>query len=235
MKKILGTIALVVLATGALGFKYKDQVQAMGMRFTAPAVTGKINVFNPEVGEIIYDSSVAKFYGFDQNSNWVDLSNQGQTIPAGVISAFGGTTAPNGYLICDGSAVSRTTYPDLFAAIGTSFGAGDGSTTFNLPDLRGTFLRGVDGTAGKDPDKATRVAVNGGNSGNAVGSYQADALQTHTHQFPLYFQDSGSRGYPRSSNPSNLDGNYTTTGPIGANVSTETRPKNVNVNYIIKY
>lgn len=57
--------------------------------------------------------------------------------PAGIVSAFAGTTSPSGWLKCDGSAISRTTYADLFAAIGTIYGAGDGSTTFNLPNLTG--------------------------------------------------------------------------------------------------
>ena len=63
--------------------------------------------------------------------------------PAGTIKMFGGSTAPDGYLICDGSAVSRTTYAALFAAIGTTYGAGDGSATFNLPDLQGRFPLGA--------------------------------------------------------------------------------------------
>ena len=62
---------------------------------------------------------------------------------AGTIKMFGGITAPDGYLMCDGSAVSRTTYAALFAAIGTTYGAGDGSTTFNLPDLQGRFPLGA--------------------------------------------------------------------------------------------
>lgn len=62
--------------------------------------------------------------------------------PAGAIMAYGSNTAPGGYLICDGSAISRTTYDHLFAAIGTTYGAGDGSTTFNLPDFRQRFLLG---------------------------------------------------------------------------------------------
>jgi microcystin-dependent protein len=63
-------------------------------------------------------------------------------IPSGVVFPFAGTTAPYGYLICDGRAVSRSDYADLFMMIGTSHGVGDGSTTFNLPDYRGNFLRG---------------------------------------------------------------------------------------------
>lgn len=67
-----------------------------------------------------------------------------QLVPTGTILAFGGVTAPRGFLICDGSAVSRTNYANLFAVIGTRYGAGNGSTTFNLPKLNdGSFVRGV--------------------------------------------------------------------------------------------
>ena len=63
-------------------------------------------------------------------------------IPAGVILTFGGSTVPEGFLLCNGAAISRTTYAKLFAAIGTLYGAGDGSTTFNLPDMRDKFAEG---------------------------------------------------------------------------------------------
>lgn len=63
-------------------------------------------------------------------------------IPTGVVQAFAGNTVPDGWLLCDGSAVSRTTYANLFACIGTSYGAGDGSTTFNLPNLVDKFIEG---------------------------------------------------------------------------------------------
>jgi len=87
------------------------------------------------------------------------------TIPSGVICDFGGATAPSGWLVCDGTAVSRTAYAALFAAIGTTYGTGDSSTTFNLPDLR------------------TRVAVGVG-TGRALASVggSADAVvPTHSH------------------------------------------------------
>lgn len=66
----------------------------------------------------------------------------GDTFPAGAIVAYGGSAVPDGWLLCDGSLVSRTTYADLFAVLGTAHGAGDGSTTFGLPDLRDRFIRG---------------------------------------------------------------------------------------------
>ena len=102
--------------------------------------------------------------------------------PSGSIVAFGGTVAPDGWLICDGSALSRTQYASLFGAIGVAHGAGDGVTTFNLPDYRGRFLRGVDHGAGHDPDAATRTAAQpGGNAGDQVGSLERDAYATHDH------------------------------------------------------
>lgn len=65
-------------------------------------------------------------------------------LPAGAMVDFAGTTAPSGWLMCDGAAVSRTVYADLFSSLGTAYGVGDGSTTFNLPDYRGRFARYMD-------------------------------------------------------------------------------------------
>lgn len=75
---------------------------------------------------------------------YVDTTAGGYATPSGAIIAYGASTAPTGWLLCDGSAVSRSTYSSLFTAISTTWGTGDGSTTFNLPDFRGQFLRGYD-------------------------------------------------------------------------------------------
>ena len=69
-----------------------------------------------------------------------------ESLPAGVIIPFAGTSVPTGCLLCNGAAVSRTNYANLFAAIGTRYGAGNGSTTFNLPDARDRVLQGASGT-----------------------------------------------------------------------------------------
>lgn len=74
-------------------------------------------------------------------------------VPVGQIAAFGRSEAPTGWLKCNGFQVSRTTYADLFAEIGTTFGEGDGSTTFRLPDLRGEFVRGWSDGKSTDPDR----------------------------------------------------------------------------------
>ena len=166
-------------------------------------------------------------------------------MPVGSIISFGGTIAPTGWLLCDGAAVSRTTYSDLFAVIGTNFGYGDNSTTFNIPDLRGRFLRGQDGNIGRDPDRASRTAMNtGGNTGDAVGSIQADAMQGHRHYANGSNDVSGgsspSRLFSIDSYPSPIDtkavGSPTTDNVNGTpRTSSETRSINANVNYIIKY
>ncbi len=89
-------------------------------------------------------------------------------IPPGAVQHFAMATAPSGWLAANGSEISRTIYAALFAAIGITFGAGNGSTTFNLPDLRGEFVRGWDNGRGYD-------------SGRSFGSYQADAFALHSH------------------------------------------------------
>jgi len=176
--------------------------------------------------------------------------------PPGSVMAYMGTNAPNGWLMCDGSAISRTQYAALFAVLGTASGQGDGSTTFNLPDMRGEFLRGVDngstGVSGRDPDVGSRTAYyTGGNAGNAVGSYQADAFQGHNHDFhclAIACSGGGNANAPTvfldyAALPSNYSADrptqmvlQPTTGSYGnVRVSTETRPVNVYVNYIIKY
>ena len=105
------------------------------------------------------------------------LANSGA--PTGLVSYFANTSAPTGYIECNGSAVSRSTYSALFAAIGVTHGSGNGTTTFNVPDLRGEFIRGWDNSKGVD-------------NGRAFGSSQADALQGHGHS--LDSQSNGSGG-----------------------------------------
>jgi microcystin-dependent protein len=147
--------------------------------------------------------------------------------PPGSVMAYMGTTAPPGWLMCDGSVVSRTQYAALFAAIGQCSGTTN-LATFFLPDLRGVFLRGVDNGAGRDPDAASRLAPQiGANQYDAVGSYQADMFASHTHGIPASYGAGGSG----AAWPGGTQG-YSTTTAAGGN---ETRPKNVYVNYIIKY
>lgn len=149
--------------------------------------------------------------------------------PPGTVSAYAGATAPAGYLVCDGSAISRSTYSALFAAIGTTYGVGNGSTTFNVPDLRGEFIRGLDGGRGID-------------TGRALGSAQSDALKEHQHEFggddQLRAQGSytsvGGFPYDATSVTSGSGQRLLTKTATAYPMGTETRPRNVAMNYIIK-
>jgi len=137
----------------------------------------------------------------------------GGLIPSGAIMAFAMATAPSGWVECDGAAVSRDDYADLYAAIGDSYGAGDGSTTFNLPDLRGEFLRGWDNGRGVDAERE-------------MGSAQGDEIKSHTHGYYRYGDTQlGGGGWGGSPNQTEQT---TATG------GSETRPRNVAVMYCIK-
>lgn len=194
----------------------------------------------------------------------IDVPAQGDmSVPPGTIVAFAGTAAPAGWTVCDGSEISRTMYAGLFVAVGINFGGGDGVSTFNLPDLRGRFMRGVDGGAGRDPDAASRTASNpGGPGGDVVGSLQGAATAApsspfttervgdHTHangSFSQLLTVSGTNtfidGDPSASEP-NLEQSqpmlltgahvHRLGGAFGSGGDKETRPKNVAVNFIIK-
>lgn len=159
--------------------------------------------------------------------SWITLSTAG--VPTGAVVPSFATSAPTGFLYCDGSAVSRATYSDLYTAIGDSCGEGDGSTTFNLPDLRGYFLRGQDDSQSVDPDAGSRTAMStGGNTGDNVGSIQDDAFESHTHSLPTSQSVDGGLLY-KAGQTTPVQGQ--TSGATGGN---ETRPKNVYVRYYIK-
>ena len=95
--------------------------------------------------------------------------------PAGIVMPFAGSVAPEGYLLCDGSAVSRSTYSELFTAIGTTYGAGDGSTTFNVPDLSGRVVLGV-----------SQSHALGTSGGEAAHTLTENELPAHTHTVPSH-------------------------------------------------
>lgn len=98
-----------------------------------------------------------------------------QNTPPGVVNIYAGTTAPTGWLICDGSAVSRTTYSTLFGVIGTAFGSGDGSTTFNLPNFKGRVPVGVDSN---DAD-FDNIGETGGEKTHTLN---VNEMPSHKHQ-----------------------------------------------------
>lgn len=98
--------------------------------------------------------------------------------PAGIIMPFAGTVAPQGCLFCDGSAVSRTTYAELFSVIGTTYGEGDGETTFNVPDLSGRVVIGV-----------SNSHALGTTGGSETVTLTADQMPAHSHEVPQHGHD----------------------------------------------
>ncbi|HET8542601.1 MAG TPA: tail fiber protein [Anaeromyxobacter sp.] len=170
-------------------------------------------------------------------------------VPTGAILPFTGATIPAGFLPCDGAAVSRTEYATLFGVLGVSFGEGDQITTFNVPDLRGRFLRGQDGASGRDPDRGTRTAsAPGGKTGDNIGSLQGAAFAVHSHGITdpthrHYLSGGGSCGcqpggadlsVAYAASPHFSDYSATGISIQNAGGSSETRPVNVYVGYIIK-
>jgi phage-related tail fiber protein len=163
------------------------------------------------------------------------------------IAFFSRTTAPAGFLKANGAAISRTTYADLFAIIGTNFGAGDGSTTFNLPDLRGEFLRAWDDGRGVDSGRALNTSQASQNLSHAHAATSASAgAHTHTVTLP---RDMAS--YTAGSNENAVSGDETRDGngsfatssagahthtiTISADGGNEARPRNVALLACIKY
>ena len=190
----------------------------------------------PATRDIRFNTTLTQFEGYN-GSAWGEIANG---VPAGSVFSFATTTPPSGYLECNGAAISRSTYASLFSAISTTWGVGDGSSTFNLPDLRGQFVRGWDNSAGVD-------------SGRSFASSQTDQNKQHTHSVTdpghvhtttfdnkKYFPGGGSTsvnyggagGYPADV----FTMSSATTGISLANQGgTEVRVKNYALMYVIKF
>lgn len=141
----------------------------------------------------------------------------------------------DGWMLCDGRYLDADAYPELYAVLGAQYGQGgtEAARTFRIPDYRGLFLRGADAGAGLDPDADTRVGPDGSGTLNTVGSLQCDAMQTHTHRYditqPAAISNQGvAAGTSTSSTSTSAPENP-------ARTTTETRPKNIAVNYIIRF
>ena len=197
-------------------------------------------------GQIRFNNTTTEFEGYN-GSAWGGLASG---VPVGTILAHAANTPPTGFLECNGSNISRSTYATLFSTISTTFGVGDGSSTFALPDLRGQFIRGWANNGSTD---ASRV----------FGSTQTDQNKNHTHTTDSTTLTGGirkiSEGFGAGGSASGVftktaDGNNTITGssstsPVGgvdfdgththtissSGGGTEARPTNLALMYIIKF
>ena len=155
--------------------------------------------------------------------------------PIGTINAYGGATAPDGWMLCQGQALSRTDYADLFAVIGTAFGSGDGSTTFNVPDFRGEFLRGAGdnshsgqgngGSVGTHQDGPTVVTSIMGNGYGVIYNMANGTVASST-----YDKWVGNSGDTYVHNTTQ----YETESYANVIGTGKARPTNTSVNFIIK-
>ncbi|MDQ0472827.1 phage tail protein [Labrys wisconsinensis] len=243
---------LVRKAAGGYGYLFGVDVVAkvlaasnlldVSVASTAPGDTTKLwfqpDSVTPAAGAYkIYDAISASWVPltFVRFAAWLVGRGGVTPAPTGSVQAYAGAAAPAGWLLCNGAAVNRTTYAALYAITGDTFGPGNGTTTFNLPDLRGEFIRGTD----------TMGTARGVDAGRALGSQQAGMVGPHGHPMRIcsppmpggsngvggfLIHESINANYPANDGPpSDPAGNQ-----LGINLGTETRPRNVALAYIIK-
>ncbi|MGX5845200.1 phage tail protein [Mesorhizobium sp. ArgA1] len=140
-----------------------------------------------------------------------------------------------GWMLCDGRYLSLTAYPELYAVLGALYGerSSGAEVEFRIPDYRGLFLRGLDAGAGMDPDADQRIDPTGNHVANTVGSLQCDAMQDHTHSYDV-IQPAGISQQGNAAGTS-LSSKATSSPIAPARIADETRPKNIAVNYIIRF
>ena len=227
--------------TNALPIRFQDSSGAPFVALKAPAsVSSNVTFTLPAA-----DGSAGEFLKTDGSGNLSFSIVQG--VPSGAVFCMAVATVPSSYLECNGAAVSRTTYAALFAVIGTTYGAGNGSSTFNLPDLRGEFIRGFDNGKGTD-------------SGRSIASSQSSNNLSHGHSVSASVNDSGhnhatslgnkrvflvggsqnvsfggSGGYPgQDFSMSNANTGVTVSITQSDAGGSEARPRNIAMMYIIK-
>lgn len=196
--------------------------------------TQRLAISVPIDGLQVYDTNLKGFYFFN-GTNWNCV-----TTPAGTVDYFANSTSPVGYLECNGQAVSRTQYPELFTAISIVYGAGNGTTTFNVPDLRGEFIRGADNGKGID---AGRVIGTGQPGTLIVGDFDPTPTPGSLYSASGSYQNLyGADPFDASSySPTTTQAAYATSSVVAATAASLpgyfgiTRPRNVALLPCIKY
>lgn len=212
------------------------------------------------VGIIVDGSELLPRSEFSYAPYTLYVERAGNGCPPGSIMPFAGATAPTGWLMCNGQALSSATYPSLFSVLGTTWGNGSsginagGGTNFNVPDLRGEFLRGQDNGRGVDSGRTLGSAQGGatklpataftgttnsaGAHTHAVKTSNVDYADPHGHGSATALDRVSAPGIPSGPGgdaDTQSAGAHTHTISINGGGDSETRPRNVSVNYIIKY
>ena len=192
------TIATSNNGTGRINFYDNNATEGGSIRVTGASNGSKMhfaNRWNTDADKVTFDlingrvgigttspTETLHVNGNLKVTGTVDVGSSGFSVSTGFILAFGVAAPPSGWLACNGSAVSRTTYSDLYALIDTTYGAGDGSTTFNVPDLRGRTLIGTNGLAAGSFTANLGTLDNIGGIGGAQNHTLTTAeLPSHTH------------------------------------------------------
>jgi hypothetical protein len=205
-------------------FSFYDAVDTILKKITLVNLAAKITT-------CLSYSSAAKIIAGVETDEVIapdQLAASNLLVQTGTILISPTETALPGTLPCEGGTPSRTTYARLYALIGTTFGEGDGSTTFGLPELRGEFLRGWAHGSDNDPDRTTRTDRGDGTTGDHVGTKQEDRFKLHSHASGFVATGVGTGGNYGADDGS--PGNDTSS--VGGN---QTNPRNIAVLYCIKY
>ena len=175
---------------------------------------------------------------FQNENNLDDLQNDFERqIIVGSILIWPKEEVPNDrWIHVRGQSLDKTSYPELFQQLGYMYGGSPETGKFNLPDYRGMFLRGTDTGRGSDPDANSRASRGDGEKGDVVGTTQADAFESHRHpHVDSYAADTSRADRNRSGSSIHAhDVSRAANRVTGVSGSNETRPKNINVNFIIK-
>jgi len=189
------------------------------------------------------DGNAGEFLKTDGSGNLSFSIVQG--VPSGAVFCIAVASVPSGYLECNGAAVSRTTYAALFAVIGTQYGSGNGSSTFNIPDLRGEFIRGFDNGRGVDSGRSVASSQSDQNKqhNHSASSSSSVTDPGHTHTMNMnqgnIISSGGAFGLKDSGTATRINSNSTgisvsTSTSIGNDGGNETRPRNIAMMYVIK-
>lgn len=202
---------------------------------SAPQIAGLTEEETPADDDLvaIYDTSAGEVVSQTTRNLLATL------VPAGLVLPFAGTTAPTGWLLCYGQEISRTTYADLFSAIGTTYGAGDASTTFNVPDMRGRVPAGKDDMGGSSANRLTDQS--GGLDGDTLGdtggsethTLTTDEMPAHTHTITGVETSSNNTGSDPSSTNGSPSDDLETESTGGGSAHNNVQPTII-LNYIIR-
>ena len=247
-----GGITLVNRRTIEFSESSSNGTNSIGVR--APASVASDITFNLPAA----DGNAGEFLQTDGSGNLSFSIVQG--VPTGAVFCRAAASVPSGYLECNGAAVSRTTYSALFAVIGTTYGTGNGSSTFNLPDLRGEFIRGFDNGRGVDsgrsinnPQGSQNLSHNhtyGNNSITVSGANHNHSIRKISLQPSIAnvavtlgsgqsYQIGYATNFSGDTNQAiNTSGNLSMSGTVGITINnnggSESRPRNVAMMYIIR-